>query len=113
MIANKTLLSGTLMVTFVSGTFVGHVGTQSSQPDLPRRSVENVYHAEFDAARERGYSAEEIERMRVIYKDYLKSYRVWWDAMLESHQTVTDPIDLRFRERIADLERSFGTRTGK
>ncbi len=108
MIENKAVLTGSMLVTFLSGAFVGHVGTASAPaPANSPRNVETIYATHFDEARAKGYGDAEIAELHVIYEDYLKGYQVWWDTFLEAHSDSLDLIDKRFYERVEVLDAEF------
>jgi len=110
MIENKAVLTGSMLVTFLSGAFVGHVGTEA--PRVNPRDVEILFQKDFDAARDQGYDKDEVAEMRVIYQDYLKDYGVWWNQFLEAHQTSLDPIDERWMARMDALKLGFRKKRG-
>ena len=105
MIANKGLLTGTLLVTFLSGSFTGYVASQSGGPQGPNPySVDYVYAAEFDRMQASGYTETELTEARKIFSSYLEAYQVFWEQFQKGFETVLDPIETQFESQIEELD---------
>jgi hypothetical protein len=110
---NKSLLAGTLCVTFAAGGYTGYQANELRRPDRAGAwTVDSVYAKEFEALRRKGYSEEELHLAREIYGDYFRAYDVWWQKFLETYTQNFDAIDRRFERRIEDLDAQFMERTG-
>jgi len=114
MLADKTLLGATLVVTFLSGGTVGYLArdTQGSGPQRPY-AVETVFAHQLAELDLQGYDEAELEDARGIYGDYLDEYQVWWDQFVESHVDNLDRIDSRMADSLQTLDERHRARTGE
>ncbi len=104
MLADKTLLGATLMVTFLSGGTVGYLARDSrGAPAARPYAVETVFRHQLDELRSSGYDAAELDEARGHYEDYLGEYQVWWEQFVESHIDNLDRIDARLAEHLEEL----------
>jgi len=113
MLADKTLLGATLVVTFLSGSTVGYLArdTQGSGPQRPY-AVETVFAHQFDELEAKGYDKSELDEAHAVYADYLDKYQVWWDQFVESHVDNLDRIDSKMAESLTTLDERHRARTG-
>lgn len=114
MLADKTLLGATLVVTFLSGGTVGYLARDARGTAPPRPyAVETVFAHQLDELELRGYDEAELGEARVIYTDYLDRYHVWWDQFVESHVDNLDRIDAKMAESLEQLDARQRARTQK
>ncbi len=113
MLADKTLLGATLVVTFLSGGTVGYLA-RDAQGTAPQRpyAVETVFAHQLDQLELRGYDQTEIGEAREIYAGYLDEYHVWWDQFVESHVDNLDRIDEKMAESLEQLDARHRARKG-
>ena len=105
MLADKTLLGATLVVTFLSGGTVGYMARDAQGPAPARPyAVETVFRHQLDELRGRGYSDTELSEARDAYAAYLDEYQVWWDQFVESHVDNLDRIDARLAKHLEELD---------
>ena len=105
MLADKTLLGATLLVTFLSGGTVGYLA-RDSRGAAPARpyAVETVFRHQLQGLEAAGYDAQEMTDAREAYGDYLSEYQVWWDQFVESHVDNLDRIDVRLAKHLEELD---------
>ena len=113
MLADKTLLGATLVVTFLSGGTVGFLArdAQGTPPQRPY-AVETVFAHQLDDLASQGYDKAELGEARVIYTDYLDKYQVWWNQFVESHVDNLDRIDSKMAESLTTLDERHRARGG-
>jgi len=115
MLADKTLLGATLLVTFLSGGSVGYLA-RDAQGTAPARpyAVETVFEAQLDELRQSGYAPDDMAAAQDAYAEYLDEYQVWWGQFVESHVDNLDLIDRRLERRLEEIEaeRTDDTRSG-
>ena len=105
MLADKTLLGATLLVTFLSGGTVGYLARDSRGTAQPRPyAVETVFQHQLEELRGRGYEPGEMTDAREAYGTYLDEYQVWWDQFVESHVDNLDRIDSRLARSLEELD---------
>ena len=114
MLADKTLLGATLVVTFLSGGTVGYLArdSQGAGPQRPY-AVETVFAHQLAELELHGYDEAELTEARGVYADYLDEYQVWWDQFVESHVGNLDRIDSRMAESPRTLDERHRARTGE
>jgi hypothetical protein len=105
MLADKTLLGATLVVTFLSGGTVGYLArdARGAAPQRPY-AVETVFAHQLEALELQGYDKAELGEARVIYTDYLDKYQLWWNQFVESHVDNLDRIDNKMAESLKTLD---------
>ncbi len=106
MLMDKTLLSATLMVTFLSGTFVGY---STSGPNAAGQAqhpfaATTVYAKELNQLQQKGYSPEALVDAEEAYQAYLDGYGRWWNHFQEEYQDNLDLVEAKLNERLATLE---------
>ena len=105
MLADKTLLGATLVVTFLSGGTVGYLANDAQGGDAPAPyAVETVFANQLEELRVRGYDQAEIKEAHGLYADYLDEYQVWWDQFVESHVDNLDRIDDKLTKSLETLD---------
>ncbi len=113
MLADRTLLGTTLLVTFLSGGALGYLARDARRPAPVRPyAVETVFATQLDALAQRGYDETELGQARTIYTDYLGEYQTWLNAFFDTHTDALDRLDRRCEERLRDLEATHRERTG-
>jgi hypothetical protein len=105
MLADKTLLGATLVVTFLSGGTVGYLARDAEgvPPQRPY-AVETVFAHQLEGLQLQGYDEPELGEARVIYADYLDKYQMWWNQFVESHVDNLDRIDTKMAESLKTLD---------
>ncbi len=113
MLADKTLLGGTLLLTFVSGSFVGYATNEMNapRPASPFAAAE-VYRPELTKLEEAGYDAASLREAQDIYQDYLDAYSTWWTQFLETYKDNLQIIDDKLQERLKALEERVRAKGG-
>ena len=104
MLADKTLLSMTLAVTFTSGLAVGFAakgarparGGFSSDPAV-------VCAPELQELKDKGYDDAELAEARQCYADYLNGYANWWTEFLDTYSKNLDLHDQKLQKRLEAL----------
>lgn len=105
MLADKTLLGTTLVVTFLSGGTVGYLARDAQSPPPSRPyAVETVFRGQLDDLAARGYSEDELAEARRHYAGYLDEYQVWWDQFVDVHVDNLDRIDARLTKHLEELD---------
>jgi hypothetical protein len=114
MLADKTLLGATLLVTFLSGGTVGYLARDSrgAAPTRPY-AVETVFQHQLEELQATGYSPDEMSEAREAYGTYLGEYQVWWDQFVESHVDNLDRIDARLAKHLEELDARHRARAEK
>ena len=114
MLADKTLLGTTLLVTFLSGGAVGYLARDSQGAPATRPyAVETVYRHQLEELQVRGYSPQEMTEARTHYETHLDEYQVWWDQFVEAHVDNLDRIDARLTQRLEELDARHRARKGE
>lgn len=110
MLADRTLLGATLVVTFLSGGTVGYMANEAQAPErVNPYAVTVVFEREIDALRAKGYSEEHIAEAQDHYEAYLGEYRTWWAAFADANAASLDLIDERLEISMRELdERATG-----
>jgi len=113
MLADRTLLGATLLVTFLSGGTVGYLA-RDARGTAPARpyAVETVFRHQLDELKAKGYDEAELTAARDAYADYLGEYRTWWDQFVESHVDNLDRIDARLARSLEELDARHRARAG-
>ncbi len=111
MLADKTLLSATLFVTFVAGASVGYMARNSMQGGMPPRTPEAIYARQLDELHRKGYDDAEMAEARKAYSEYLESYERWWNDFLDVHRKNLDLVDEKLDKRLAELDARHVART--
>lgn len=105
MLADKTLLGGTLAVTFLSGSFAGFATSEMSdpQPVNPYSAVQ-VYRPELGKLRKAGYTEPELLEAQGLYQDHLDAYGEWWGTFLDTYSDNLQLIDNKLADRLELLD---------
>jgi len=113
MLADKTILASTLFVAFASGGAVGYSlnGGQAADGRNPY-AARMVFKEQITELRTKGYEKAELDEAVDAYTRYLVEYQKWWDSFAESHAANLDLVDERLRERLAEIEARYRTRSG-
>ncbi len=114
MLADKTLLSITLAVTFTSGMAVGFAA-KGSRPAFVTHSTDPsvVCARELHELEAKGYDAAEMTEATRCYADYLKGYDYWWTNFLDMESKNLDVLDGRLDKRLQALAAKHAERGTK
>ncbi len=113
MLADKMILSSTLLVAFASGGAVGYaLNDGPAADDRNPYAARMVFNEQITELQAKGYEKAEADDAVDAYTDYLREYQKWWDAFAESHGANLDLVDEELRERLAEVEARYRTRTG-
>lgn len=111
---NKTLLGGTLVASFLCGGVSGYATRDiEGFRTPPPHSVDYVYGDQLASLRAAGYSDEELDEARTIYREYYEAYERWWTTFMDTHRGNFEQVDARLEERLTELQLRVDTRTGK
>jgi hypothetical protein len=114
MLADKTLLSMTLAVTFSSGLAVGFAA-KGARPARGGYSTDPavVCAPELQAHAAKGYDAAELAEAKQCYADYLNGYATWWNEFLDTYSKNLDLHDQKLEKRLAALAERHAERGAK
>jgi hypothetical protein len=114
MLADKTLLSATLAVTFTSGMAVGFAA-KSQRPAFVTHSTDPavVCAPQLRELEAKGYDAAEMAEARRGYADYLKGYDYWWTNFLDMESKNLDILETRLEKRLDALAAKHAERGTK
>ena len=113
MLADKTLFSMTLAVTFTSGLAVGFAakGGRPAMAGIPTDPAV-VYAPFLNDLRSRGYDDAEMSEALKCYADYHKGYSYWWTQFLEVQTKNLDLVDDKLEKRLDALAKRHAERAG-
>jgi hypothetical protein len=112
MLADRTLLATTLLVTFASGSLVGYTAHTSRAPGAQQwRDPEVIYSRDLARLRDQGYGPAEMAEATQAYAEYFRGYESFWNAFLDTYRSNFDQIDAKLRRRIEKVDAEFRKRT--
>jgi hypothetical protein len=113
MLADKTLLSMTLAVTFTSGLAVGFAA-KSGRPAMTGIPTDPavIYAPFLNDLKTRGYDDAEMAEALKCYADYHKGYSYWWTQFLDVQTKNLDVVDDKFHKRLDALAKRHAERAG-
>src|SRR5262245_59384588 len=113
MLADKTLLSMTLAVTFTSGLAVGFAA-KSARPARRGSSTDPavVCAPELQELKDKGYDDAEMAEAKQSYADWLKGYEYWWTEFLDNQRKNLDIHDKKLDKRLDALAARHAQRAG-
>jgi len=104
MLADKTLLSVTLAVTFTSGLAVGVVAGRGKPVAIVHSTdPEVVCKPQLRELEDKGYDAAEMADAKQSYGDFLKGYEYWWTNFLDVESKNLDLLDKKLEKRLDAL----------
>jgi hypothetical protein len=114
MLADKTLLSVTLAVTFTSGLAVGFAA-KKARPAAPAdwKNTDVVCAKQLRDLEGAGYDASELAEAKQAYSDCLKGYDYWWTNFLDMESKNLDLLDAKLEKRLAALAAKHAERGTK
>jgi hypothetical protein len=113
MLADKTLLSMTLAVTFTSGLAVGFAA-KGAHPARRGSSTDPavVCAPELQALKDKGYDDAEMAEAKQSYADWLKSYEGMWTDFLDTFSKNLDIHDKKLDKRLEALAARHAQKAG-
>jgi len=113
MLADKTLLSMTLAVTFTSGLAVGFAA-KGAQPARRGFSTDPavVCAPELKDLKEKGYDDAEMTEAKQSYADWLAGYERMWNDFLDTFSKNLDIHDAKLDKRLEALSKRHAERAG-
>ena len=113
MLADKTLLSVTLAVTFTSGLAAGFAaGRGRPAPYVHSTDPAVVCAPQLRELEAKGYDAAEMAEAKQSYADYLKGYDYWWTSFLDVNSKSLDQLEGKLDRRLAALAKRHAERGG-
>ncbi len=113
MLADKTLLSMTLAVTFTSGLAVGYAAN-GARPVAAVFSTDAavVCAPQLQGLKDKGYDAAEMAEAKESYDVWLKGYERWWTEFLDMQSKNLDLHDKKLEKRLDALAARHAERAG-
>jgi hypothetical protein len=113
MLADKTLLSMTLAVTFTSGLAVGFAA-HGAQPARRGFSTDPavVCAPELKELKDKGYDDGEMAEAKESYAVWLQGYERWWTEFLDVQSKNLDLHDKKLEKRLDALSKRHAERAG-